>query len=79
MDLLGKRPILKLVLIALIAFVATNRAATAQVFWDVVAKVVALTGEPLFATHAILSEHEIERISALLPQDPRLIGLDTPC
>lgn len=68
-DLLGKRPIVKVVLIVMVAFVATNRSATAQVFWDLVAKVVALSGEPIAATHAVLSEHEIERIRALSPQE----------
>lgn len=68
MELLGKRPILKLLLLALIAVVATNPRATAQALWGVVATVVALTGDPTFATHAVLSEHEIERIDTLSPQ-----------
>jgi len=69
MDLLGKRPVLKLALFAVIAVVATNRQATAQVFWSVVAKVVGLSGDPLLATHAVLSEHEIERINTLPAQE----------
>ena len=69
MGLLGKRPILKLVLLVLIAVVATNPRATAQALLGVVAKVVALSGDPMFATHAVLSEHEIERINTLSPQE----------
>jgi len=69
MELLGKRPALKLALIALTAVVLTNRQATAQAFWGAVAKVIALSGDPIFATHAVLSEHEIERINTLPPQE----------
>ena len=69
MDLLGKRPILKLILVAVIAVLATNQRATAQAFWGMVAKVIALSGDPIFATHAVLSEHEIERINTLSPQE----------